>query len=145
MPVDEATKRLVTEAHFRLLKEFGRNTLQQRLSDRERAMLWQISCKQAHVPLIPQDVVIEAWKEYVGGVSRRSGIAINGDVDPEYTTVGVTFDNLLTAAHTTKTKSLLVRLLRIWRRAFDSEADFLEAAERLVHRSLRPPRHKEGE
>lgn len=148
MPLDEATKesakRLVTEAHFRLLKEFGRNTLQQKLGDREREMMWALSCRQGNVAVIPQEVVVDAWKDYVGGVSQRSGLAINGDINPEYVTVGVTFDNLLTASHTTRTRPLLDRLLKIWRQGFSSDEEFLEAAQRLTTRSLgeRPPKKK---
>ncbi len=154
MPLDaaqmEAAKRLVTEPHFRLLREFGRNTFQQKLSDREREMMWQLSCRQGGVAVLPQEVVVEAWKEYVGGVSKRSNLAINGDIDPELVTVGVTYDELLTASHTSPMRPLLGRLLQIWRKAFASDEEFLEAAERLVRKSVglgrqpRKPRKEQG-
>ncbi len=146
MPLDESTMeaqiRLVTEPHLRLLKEFGKNTLTMRISDKDKEVMWDLASRQARVQHLPREVVVEAWKRYVGGVSIRSGLAVNGDIDPEFTTVGVTYDNVLTASHTTKTRSLIEKLLRIWRRSFDSEERFLEAAERLTNRSLGQPRPK---
>lgn len=146
MPLDESTKeaakRLVTEAHFRLLKEFGRNTLQQQLGDREREMMWSLSCRQGGVTVLPHEIVVDAWKDYVGGVSQRSGLAINGDIDPEHVTIGVTYDNLLTASHTARTRPLLSRLLQIWRRSFSTDEEFLLAAQKLTTRSLGPKKKR---
>lgn len=121
----------ITEAHFRLLREFGRNPMQKRATDRHRKDLWRMGCQSAQMPYVPRDKVIEAWKKYVGGLSAHSGIAINGDVDPAYTTLGVTFRGLITSAHTTKTVSLLRRVMMIYAKTFDSRATFLAAAESL--------------
>ena len=124
----------ITEAHFRLLREFGRNPLQKKANEGHRKDLWRMACQSAHVIFVPREVVIEAWKKYVGGLSAHSGIAINGDVDPQYTTLGVTFGGLITSAHTTKTVSLLRRVMMIYAKTFDSRESFLVGAESLCRK-----------
>lgn len=132
--VSRAPPTQITEAHFRLLREFGRNTLQKKAKERHREELWRLSCQSGQVSYVLRSDVIEAWKKYVGGLSAHSGIAINGDVDPVYTTLGVTFRGLITSAHTTKTLSLLGRVLRIYAKTFDSREAFMTGAQALCVR-----------
>ena len=88
-------------------------------------------CQTAHLALVPREEVEEAWKKYVGGQSEHSSIAINGDIDPNFTTLGITYLGKLTSAHTTKTPALLKRVLLIWSKSFTDRIEFLNAAERL--------------
>lgn len=76
-------------------------------------------------------VVVAQWKLFVGGVSKRSGIAMNGDIDPFYTTLGVTWDGNIYAAHTTKTSSLLKRVTGIFAKSFKTREAFLNAIEKI--------------
>lgn len=121
----------VTQEHFRLLVEFGRSPVAQDLSRREKKKMWEISCNSARVPFIEKDVVEEEWKKYITGQSRYSGIAVNADIDPQYTTIGIQHNRRLTAAHTTKTKSLLKKMLEIFARGHDSRDSFLSSCEFL--------------
>ncbi len=125
----------ITGAHFQLLQSFGRSALQRKSRDKDRRKLWALACQSAGLPVIPRDEVIDAWKKYVGGLSEHSSIAINGDIDPNYTTLGVTYRGRITAAHTTKTLSLLRRVIGIFARTFDSREDFLNGAEALSQKT----------
>ena len=124
----------ISEAHFRLLKEYGRNDLPGRINVQEQRRLWEMMCQSAGLPHADREQVVEAWKTFIGGQSEHSSIAINGDIDPSYTTLGITYLGRLIAAHTTKTPALLGRVMEIFARSFDSRADFLNAAERLCHK-----------
>jgi hypothetical protein len=121
----------ISEAHFRLLREYGRNDLPNRISPREQKRLWEMMCQSAGLPIVERERVVEAWKTYIGGQSEHSNIAINGDIDPRFTTLGITYLGKLTAAHTTKTPALLKRVLKIFAKSFSSRAEFLDAAERM--------------
>jgi hypothetical protein len=140
--VADDLKRLVTKAHFDLLKNFGRSAVQQNLADKDKETLWRLSCQTARIVHVPLDTVILVWKDFIGGESSRSSIAINGDIDPNYTTIGVTFDRLLVATHTTTTRALLERVLKIWRRGFSSDEDFMESVRTISAASLQPPKKK---
>jgi hypothetical protein len=139
---DDALKRQVTKAHFDLLKNFGRSAVQQNLADKDKDTLWRLSCQTARIAHVPLDTVVLVWKDFIGGESSRSGLAINGDIDPNYTTLGVTFDRLLVATHTTTTRALLERVLKIWRRGFSSDEDFMESVRGISAASLQPPKKK---
>lgn len=125
----------VTQEHFRLLVQFGRSQIAQDLSTREQEKMWQMSCQTARVPFIDKTTVEEEWKRYITGQSKFSGIAINADVDPNYTTVGIQHNRRLTAAHTTKTKALLKKMLEIFARGHGSRESFLTSVE-LMCRSI---------
>ncbi len=147
MPTDlpnDPRRRLVTEKHFELLKNFGRAQLQKQLPDKEKEMLWVMSCRTARIAELPLELVVDVWKEFIGGLSKRSGIAINGEYDPQFTAVGVTYDKVLVAAHTTRTPALLERVLRIWRRVFSSDDEFMESVRSIALRSLEAPKKKRG-
>jgi hypothetical protein len=135
MPSEPANSVRVSQEHFRLLQEFGRNELQRRVSDTQREQMWEFACQSARLPVIQRKVVIEHWKIFIGGISNRSGIAINGDVDPKYTTIGITWENHIYAAHTTKTTSILKRVLEIFAKTFSDRETFLSAAEQLCRQT----------
>jgi hypothetical protein len=96
--------------------------------------MWEMACQSAGLPVVPRDAVIGYWKQYIGGQSRHSSIAINGDIDPKYTTLGIAWEGKLTAAHTTRTTSLLERVLIIFAKCFSSRAEFLDAMEKVSNK-----------
>jgi hypothetical protein len=125
---------IVVEGHFRLLREYGRNPLPHRISDREQRELWRMMCQTAGLPHVERERVVEEWKRFIGGQSKQSSIAINGDIDPRYTTLGIAFHGKLSAAHTTKTSKLLERVMKIYARAYPNRDTFLDAAETLCRK-----------
>lgn len=133
----------ISETHFRLLQSYGRNKLLRRLGEKERLELWRLTCESAGVPHVPRDAVVDRWKAFVSGESRDSSIAVNGDIDPAYVTVGITFREKLVAAHTTRTPALLRRLLRIFRKAHPDEAAYLEAVRELAVSALEPSKRRD--
>lgn len=124
----------VTEGHFRLLRVFGRNPNAKNMRSKEQDQLWNMMCQGAGVAPIERELAIEAWRKFVSGQSSHSSLAINGDIDPNFTTIGVSFNGAITAAHTTKTKKLLERVAFIWAKSFPSRNAFLNAAQELCTR-----------
>ena len=120
----------ITEEHFRLLKQYGRNPLSQQISKREAAKLWEMVCETGRVPHVKHDKVVEEWKRYITGQSRYSGIAINADIDPQLTTLAFTHQERLTAGHTTRTDKLLDKLLELFAKCFPSRESFLNSMEK---------------
>lgn len=141
---DETAKRAVTKMHFELLKNFGRSALQRDLSDKDKETLWKMSCQTAKLVYVPLETTIEVWKEFIGGESTRSHIAISGEIDPNYTTIGVTFDRALVATHTTTSRAILRKVLQIWRRSFGSEDEYMEAVRKLALSAVRVEAKKKG-
>jgi hypothetical protein len=121
----------VDERHFRLLRAYGRHELPERISRREQEKLWEMMCQSAGVPFAPREEVEQAWKTYIAGQAEHSSVAINGDINPRYTTLGVAYHGKITAAHTIKTPALLKRVLLIWAKSFGNRTEFLNAAERM--------------
>ena len=121
----------VTEAHFRLLRVFGRNPNAKNMRKKEQDQLWAMMCQGANLPPVDRELTIDAWKRYVSGQSTHSSIAINGDIDPNFTTLGVSYGGAITAAHTTRTSKLLERVIKIWAKSFPSRDAFLNAAQGL--------------
>jgi hypothetical protein len=117
--------------HFRLLERFGKSKVQKTVDDKTKEQLWVTVCSTAGVPTIPLADVIEEWKQYISGQSDHSGIVISGSVDPEYTSIGVCYDRKITAAHTTRTITLLTKLLHIFRGTFKNKEAFLAEMEGL--------------
>lgn len=127
--VHEKPSLYTTEAHFRLLREYGRNPLAQKISKREQEKLWELLCTTARVQFIPRELVEEEWKRYISGKSEHSGLAINGDIDPEFTTIAFSHHQRLTAGHTTRTTKLLDKILEIFARNHSTKDAFLDAVE----------------
>lgn len=124
-----------TNEHFRLLKEYGRHPLPKQLhTRREREALWQALCQSAKVPYIPREEVEEEWKRFVAGSSKHSALAMNADIDPEFTTVGVSHYNRLVASHTTRTKALLERMVQFFARCHPDRSAFLNSMEFLCQK-----------
>jgi hypothetical protein len=122
----------VTLEHFRLLRTFGRNEMQRRASDTQRNEFWRMVCQSTPgVPFVPHEEVVAAWKKFITGNAVDSGLALNGDIDPSYVSVGVTYKRKMVAAHTTRMKPLIKRLLSIYSKAFGTRAEFLDAMEAL--------------
>lgn len=121
----------ITAAHFDLLKQFGRSSMQKKATARMREELWTMCCHGAKLPVVPLEDCKAAWKDYITGESRYSGLAVNGDIDPNYVSVGFTYQRRTTAAHTTRTEALLKRLLKIYRRTFRDHDAFLRRMETL--------------
>lgn len=144
-PPEEDLRKRVRKRHFDLLQEFGRNTLANRIGDKEKAVLWQMACKQGNLPFVPHDTVVDVWKDFVTANSNRSSLVVNGDVDPRMVSVGVAFDKNLVAGHTTTTRALLVRLLSIWRRAFPDADAFLEDVRRMAVEAVEPKKKKRSD
>jgi len=110
---------------------FGRNPRAKNMRKKEQDQLWDMMCQGANLPPVDRELTIDAWKQYVSGQSKHSSIAINGDIDPNFTTLGVSYAGTITAAHTTRTKKLLERVTTIWAKGFRSRNDFLNAAQEL--------------
>ena len=129
-------KILIGEPHFRLLRQFGKNPVQKKADEEMREKLWHMCCQGGRVPYVPHGEVITAWKRFIAGESHYSGIAINGDVDPGYVSLAITFERRVVAAHTTKTPALIKRLLKIHSQTFESPEEFLEAMEKVCKRTV---------
>lgn len=110
--------------YFRTLKEFGRNGTARRLQGRRREFMWREALRYAGVPYVPFQEVYDSWRVFIEGSSAHSGVALNGDHDPDYVSVGVTYHGVVTAAHTTKTASMLRRLLEIYSWKFGTPEEF---------------------
>jgi hypothetical protein len=108
-----------------LLRQFGRSDFQRQLSTRQREEFWKETCTKGHVQHVPLETVTAAWRSFVAGQSQHSGLAINSEVDPGYVSVGVTYNRRIQAAHTAPARSLLKRLLQLYRRGFPDEELFL--------------------
>lgn len=121
----------ITVAHFNLLRAYGRNHLAKKVSKREAEKLWEIACNTAQIAYVPREQVEEEWKRYIAGQSNYSAIAINGDIDPKFVTLGITYVGVHHSSHTLRTMALLKRVLLIWARCFPNRSAFLSAAERL--------------
>jgi hypothetical protein len=135
----------VTLEHFRLLQTFGRNPLQKKANDAQREEFWRMICDSApRVEYVPHDQVVTAWREFITANAQESGLAINGDIDPNYVSIGVTYKRKMAAAHTTRTRPLLKRLLQIYMGAFDNRAAFLDQMEELCKEVANTPEKKKG-
>ena len=114
--------------HFRLLEEFGRSRLREELEaggkHKEVEHLWQLSCRQARVPVVPLKTVRAAWRQFVDAASGESDLAVASNIEPKYTSVAVLYKGRVAAAHTAATRHLLARLLLFHRRGFTTYADF---------------------
>lgn len=130
---------MIDSRHFRLLREFGRSELARQLREQRKKpgeptegenQLWAHSIQQSGLESVSLRDVVAAWKDYVEGSSNQSGLVVNGDVDPIYVSVGVTWRGVITAAHTTRTEALIRRLLEIYARSFPTpEAFYLRLLE----------------
>lgn len=96
-----------------------------RMHSTEKKKLWEMLCTSARLPVVDHAIVVDEWKKYVGGVSNYSGVALNNDIDPNMTSIGVSFHKKLTASHTTKTTALLDRLIKMYTKCFGSREEFL--------------------
>jgi hypothetical protein len=132
----------ITEVHFRLLREFGRSKLREKIAENERREMWRLVCQGAGVPYVPHEKVVEEWKNFISGESEKSSLALNGDIDPNLTTVGFTYRGALVAAHTTRTKALLRRLMTILRKCFSSDDEYLESVRLLAVEAMEGPRRR---
>jgi hypothetical protein len=74
---------------------------------------------------VPHAIVVDAWRRFATGTSDRSGVAIASDVDPQFVSIGITYDKKLFAGHTTSTRNTLNRLVRIFSRCFPDKEAFL--------------------
>ena len=135
----------VTVLHFKLLRTFGRNELQRRATDTQRNEFWRMVCESTpNVEYVPHEVVVSAWKKYITANSEDSGLALNGDVDANYVSVGITYKRKMFAAHTTPVRSLIKRLMSLHMRAFDNRVDFLDAMETLCKEVAEPKDQKKA-
>lgn len=123
---------LVTEEHFRLLQAFGKRS--KGLPEDHKKQLWGLGCEGARIPFVPHEIVVEVWKQYLGGTSQNSSIAVNGDASPGHVTVGICFKGKLTASHTTRVSSILGHLLRIRAEHCGSREEFLETTQILAEK-----------
>lgn len=128
--------------HFKLLQIFGRDGKQKKASPEVRATIWKMMCQGAGIPAIDHSKVVEEWKNYIAGESEHSGIAINGDIDPQFVSIGITYKKKITSAHTTPTASLLRRILGIYARAFPNKEQFLEQMESMCREAIEPKNTK---
>jgi hypothetical protein len=132
----EEKKYPIRAEHFKLLRTFGRNMKAQQLEDPMKDRLWQLACKTASLPVVPQEEVVKAWRLLVQGESTDSDLAINGDVDPEFTSIAVTYKKRMVASHTTHTDRLLLKLLSIYCRKFNGPAEFEQALLNLAAKAV---------
>lgn len=128
--------------HFDLLRHFGRSTVSNSVSDKEKEKLWELSCKAAKLPPAPYNDVVAEWKKFIVGDSVESNLAIATEIDPEYVAVGVTYKKALVATHTTKTAALLRKVLSLWRKAFDDDEAFLTSVHQITLSVLKPKKQK---
>lgn len=134
----------ITQAHFELLRNFGRWKLREKMSEEHERTTWEVACRTARLPVVSREEVVDAWRTFVTGESDRSSLAVNGDVDPNFVSIGVAWDGKLVAAHTTRTRALLRRVLSIFRRVSFSDEEYLEAVRELsVEAVTTPARQKQ--
>ncbi len=122
---DQAPAPQITEQHFRVLRQFGRSNFQRQMTATDRDTLWRMACQQARIAPLPLDTVVAEWHRFIQGSSAESGLAMNGDIDPAYVTIGVLHRGLVQAAHTMPTRNLLIEALRIHARTFSDREAFL--------------------
>jgi len=116
---------VVLPEHLSLLRQFGRSRFQRTLAPAQREEFWRETCKKGQIPHVPLAAVTEAWRRFVAGQSEHSGLALNGEIDPSFVSVGVTYHRRIQAAHTAPARSLLKHLLLLYRQAFKDEELFL--------------------
>lgn len=117
----------LSREYFRVLQQFGRNDVGRRLKGRAREALWRQALGFARLPYIPLKEVHASWLVFVEGSSSHSGLVVNGDIDPSYVSVGVTYHGVIGEAHTTKITALLKKLLAIYARRFRDPETFYRA------------------
>ena len=124
--------------HFRILHNFGRSKLVQEKHDdlTFREEMWRMSCASARLPYVPHADVVAAWKQFIVGHHGDSSLALSGDVDPHFISLGVAFQHKLVAAHTLRTRTLLRQVLSIYARAFPEGNDFLAEVQGLCQEVL---------
>lgn len=116
----------IREEHFRLLREYGRSPIVEKMSTKEREVFWATLCNSAMLPPVDHKLVVEEWKRYITGTSNESGVALNNDIDPTMCAIGVSYRKKLTASHTTRTTSLLDRLIALYAKCFPNREAFLD-------------------
>jgi hypothetical protein len=124
-PTGEPVRSPVTKEHIELLQRFGRNARQKQLDDETRERFWELTCRMANLPHVEHAIVADAWRRFATATSDRSGVAIASDVDPQFVSIGITYDRKLFAGHTTSTRNTVARLLRIFSRCFPDKEVFL--------------------
>jgi len=132
----------VDQAHFKLLRQFGQSDLQKTSTDDERERRWMMSCDQARLPRVPLANVKKEWVAFVSGSSRYAGLAVNGDIDPRWVSIGILYNGHLFAAHTVKSRVLLKKLLGIHARNFKDREAFLTSVLDLCPSDLGPAKDK---
>lgn len=133
MGEDADKNKQIYNEHFRLLKTFGRNREMDGYTKRDKKKIWATMCEMARLPVVEHEEVVEAWRSFVSGNSARSSIAADGDIDAEYTTIGVLRDQRIVASSTAKTKSLLMKVLGIFVRTFKTREEFLDMMSAMCH------------
>jgi hypothetical protein len=121
----------VQAEHFVLLRQFGRNGYQKQATPEMREKLWEMVCQSSGVPYVDHAKVVHAWKDFITAQSAYSAIALNGEADPAYISIGIAFKKKLVASHTGKMIPILQRILRLYARTFRTREEFMEDVERL--------------
>lgn len=133
MSEDNDKNKSIHNEHFRLLRTFGRNREMDSYTKRDKKKIWTTMCEMARLPVVEHEEVVEAWRTFVSGNSARSSLVADGDIDAEFTTVGVYRDKRIVASSTMKTKFLLMKLLKIYVRSFKTKEEFLEMMSAMCH------------
>ena len=138
----------VQAEHFLLLRQFGRNQYQKHATPEMREKLWEMVCQSSGVAYVEHTKVVNAWKDFITAQSAYSAIAINGEADPAYVSVGIAFKKKLVASHTGKMGPILQRILKLYARSFRTREEFLEDVERLCKKiagiPTTKPKHDES-
>jgi len=126
----------IVSHHFYLLRQFGKNPMQKNADPQTREQLWMMCCQGANVPYVVHAQVVEEWKRFIAANAQYSGLAVNGDVNPQFLSIAVTYKKRMVAAHTTKTESLLKRILQIYSKTFKTPDEFLEKMEVMCRETV---------
>tara|TARA_Y100000310_G_C20293033_1_gene628070 strand:- start:62 stop:481 length:420 start_codon:yes stop_codon:yes gene_type:complete len=122
----------ITGAHLELLRRFGQNRVQRKLTSKKKEELWKLTCQTGGVPYVPYEEVVDEWRRMVTGDSNQTGLAIGATVDPKFATIAVCYREKSIGAHTVKIKALLARLLLLWSSCFETTDEFVSAVHDLT-------------
>ena len=134
----------VSEAHFRLFTEFGKNSTAQALPERQKKLVWEATLQQSGLSHVPLDAVRRKYLACLQGKAKHSGVSVTIDADPSLTRIAHSYRTQTVAAHVMPTRDLLSAVLLIWFEGHPSHEDaLLELLEMLEATSKARPRKKE--
>lgn len=133
---EDRDRKAVNAKHFELLKTFGRSAQAESLDEEQQETLWKIACQSGRLPVVPREIVVEEWKKMITANSRRTKVVMSGEADKNYISIGIAFDGLIVAGHTTTVRGLVKKIAKIVRSTVDSDAECTDLILRMIRDEL---------